>query len=65
MSLFDDASLEINPANGFVMVDDSMDIAGNPCGFDSSDDFTELDESSIGLDYLFDSSTGFIDPWEL
>ena len=65
-------SCEINPANGLPMLDDCIDILGNPYGTDSSDsDLSLWDSDSTDLfgDDGFGSSMSFdnmgsTDPWD-
>ncbi|TBU98891.1 hypothetical protein DNJ95_06455 [Stutzerimonas kirkiae] len=40
---WDPASLDLNPATGMLMLDDCVDVMGNPYGFDNTSDFCCLD----------------------
>ena len=65
-------SCEINPANGLPMLDDCIDILGNPYGTDSGDSGSTLwedhsldsfMEDGFGANGSFDIS-GSTDPWD-
>jgi len=65
-------SCEINPANGLPMLDDCIDILGNPYGSDFSDSglsFWDSDSTNLFEDDGFGSSMSFdnmgsTDPWD-
>ncbi|QEP44153.1 hypothetical protein D5085_14100 [Ectothiorhodospiraceae bacterium BW-2] len=63
-TVINDSGIEINPANGLPMVDGvgSVDIEGNPYGFDSSFSDSDSDSGSdiSGFDDTFSSSS---DDW--
>lgn len=59
--LKNDTSNDINPANGLPMLNDSIDIEGNPYGTDLSHDHFHDSSSSMFNDDLYDSSSSMFD----
>ena len=52
------SSSDVNPASGLPMMDDSMDVAGNPFGMDLSDWHHDM---GMGLDDPFSTTDWFSD----
>ena len=63
--LLSPTNLEINPATGLPMIDDSMiDVAGNVYGTDSLETFSD-DLHSSGLDHYLETSSDDFSSFDL